>query len=322
MTTSTLIQDFVTLQPGDPFRLFPFGVIYKNGKRREITPEYARQINLPHFRAPIKLGSHEDVTPAGGFITALEVRDDGIYAVPEWNERGLKAIREGAYRYHSPEIIWSGGLENPTDGGAINAPLIVGTALLHTPHLGEAAALYEIEVIESNKEITMEENITLPKALWDKFIAPLFERKAETVEVVKTVEPEDYAATKAERDELKARIEAQEAARLQAESVEKFTAELKATKANPELAGLLAELSDEKAEAVLTQFKALSAQIDESKLLGEKGTEGGNDLPEDPKAAFNALVLKIVDEKKVNYNAAFEQAKTEYADLFVQAFKK
>lgn len=321
MTTSTLIQDFVTVRPGEPFRLFPFGTIYKGGRKREITPEYAKGINLPHFRAPIKLGSHDETTPAGGFITALEVREDGIYAVPEWNEKGLQALIDGAYRYNSPEILWAGGLENPSDGSAINAPLILGTALLHTPHLGEATAMYEVEVIETDKENNMEENITFPKSLWDRFVAPLLDRKTETVEVVKTIEPEDYAIAKQERDELKARIEAQEAARLQGERVEKYTAELKETKADAALAELLAELTDEKAELIVTQFKALTAQIDESALLGEKGTEGGTE--QDPKAAFNAAVLSIMQEKKItNYNAAFEVAKTELADLFKAAFAK
>lgn len=321
MTQSTLIQDFVTVKPGDAFRLFPFGVIYKGGKRREITPEYAKTINLPHFRAPIKLGSHNDTTPAGGFIIGLEVREDGIYALPEWNEKGLQALQDGAYRYNSPEIIWSGGLENPNTGGEITAPLLVGTALLHTPHLGEATALYEVETIETDKENHMEENITFPKTLWDRFVAPLLERKSETVEVVKTVEPEDYAATKRERDELLARIETQEAARLKAERVEKYASALKETKADLTIAELLAELPDDKAELVMTQLKALSAQIKESNLLGEKGASGG-EQSDDPKAAFNSVVLGIVSEKKINYNAAFEQAKATHADLFKDAFPK
>lgn len=303
------------MRAGTGFRLFPFGVIYKNGKKREITPEYAETIRLPHFKPPIKLGDHGDSAPAGGFITALEVRDDGLYAIPEWNEAGEKAMKDGAYRYHSPEILWSGALENPIDGSAINAPLIVGTALLHTPHLGEAAALYEIEVIE-NKENQMEENLTFPKSFWDKFIAPLLTREPEKVEIVKEVEPEDYAATKQERDELRAKMEEQQAEAARAARVEKFTAGLKETKADITLAELLAELPDEKAEKVMSQFKALSAQIDDSNLLGEKGAEG-KEPQQDPKAAFNALVLAVMKEKNItNYNAAFEVVKAEQPDLF------
>ncbi len=84
---------------------------------------------------------------------------------------------------------------------------------------------------------------------------------------------------------------------------------------------MLADLPEEKSEAVLKQFKALSAQIDESKITSEVGNEGG-EAPSDPKAAFNAAVLAVVNEKKINYNAAFEQVKQAQADLFKEAFAK
>lgn len=314
MKTNYLVEEFVNVRLGESYRLFKFGRIYKNGKVRNITPEYAAKFKLPHFKPPVKLGSHEDPTPAGGHIVGLEVRSDGLYAMPEWNDKGVQAISDGAFRYHSPEVLFDGALEDPETGGMINAPILVGDALLHTPHLGEAAALYEIEVI--NKEIDMEENMTIPKSFWDKFIAPLFTREPEVKEVVKTVEPEDYAATKQERDELKMKIEAQEAEVKRAARVEKFTSELKQTKADIALAELLSDLPDEKAELVMSQFKALSAQIDDSKLLGEKGTEGG-EADQDPKAAFNALVLAVMKEKNIaNYNAAFEVVKAEQPDLF------
>jgi phage I-like protein len=318
--TTYLIDNYTTTKTGAGYRLFPFGVIYKNGKRREITPELASQFKLPHFKPAIKLGSHEDPTPAGGFIVGLEVREDGLYAVPEWNEKGEIALQDGAYRYHSPEVIWDdGAIENPTDGTMINGPLILGDALLHMPHLGEATALYSIEPT-TTEEKPMSENVTIPQNMWDKFIAPLFAREPEvqTVEVVK--EPEDYAATKIERDELKAKIEAQEAAGARKARVEKFTAELGETKADPALSDLLADLPDEKAEAIMRQFKALSEQINETVLTDEKGAEGVT--AEDPKAAFNAAVLSLSADKKISYNAAFEEVKQAQPDLFLAWAKK
>lgn len=316
MDKTYIIDQFVNTQAGEPFRLFPFGVIVKNGNRREITLEFARQIKLPHFKPPIKLGSHDDITPAGGHIVGLEVRQDGLYAIPEWNENGIKAMREGAYRYHSPEIIWQeGAIEDPTSGEMMNGPLIIGDALLHAPHLGESAALYETVIQEKN---TMaDETITLPKNLWEQYIAPLFAKpEPQRVEIV----PEDYEATKKERDELKAKIEAQEAEVKRAARREKYEAELTEAKAEVGLAELLADLPEDKAGEIMRQFKALSAQIDESKLT-EKGTEGTNTI-EDPKAAFNAAVLALANEKKILYTAAFEEAKVTHADLFAQAFKK
>ena len=309
-----LLDEFVGVRLGEPYRLFPFGRIVKNGKAREITPEIAKAFKLPHFKPAIKLGSHDDPTPAGGFIVGLEVRPDGLYAVPEWNDKGAEAIRDGAYRYHSPEVIWAdGALEDPTTGDAINGPLVLGDALLHMPHLGEATALYSV-----TQGVNMEENVTVPKSFWDSFVAPLFGKKAEPerVEVI----PADYEAAKRERDEYKAAIEKRDAELARKARIEKFDAELKDTKADPTLAELLADLPDEKAELVMRQFKALSEQINESALTAEAGTEGAP--IDDPKAAFNAAVLALAAEKKLTYNAAFEQAKATHADLFKSAFAK
>ena len=313
MDTTYLVDNYVNTKPGEPYRLFPFGKIVKNGRERVITPEYAATFKLPHFKPPVKLGSHNDETPAGGHIIGLEVRGDGLYAIPEWNDKGIKSVEDGAYRYHSPEVIWDdGGLENPENGDFIRGPLILGDAMLHTPHLGEAAKLYSIG------DNTMEENIQMPKSFWDKFVAPLLDRKPETQVIEKT--PEDYEVTKQERDEYKSKLAAIEAEKNRAGRVEKFTAALKETKVNFELSELLADLPEEKADAILKEFKALSAQIDESKLTGETGVQGGAET--DPKAAFNAAVLAIANEKKINYNAAFEHVKASSPDLFKAAFAK
>ena len=164
----------------------------------------------------------------------------------------------------------------------------------------------------------MEENITMPKSLWDKFVAPLFEHKSE-IQVVEKL-PEDYETAKKERDEYASKLAQIEAEKNRAARVEKFSAALKETKVNFELSELLADLPDEKAEAIMKEFKALSAQIDESKLTQEQGTEG--EAETDPKAAFNAAVLAMSAEKKINYNAAFEQMKAAQPDLFKAAFAK
>jgi hypothetical protein len=293
---SIVFQEFVNTKAGEPYRLFPFGKIVKGGKVREITPEYAATIKLPHFKPAIKLGSHEDATPAGGHIIGLEVRADGLYAVPEFNDKGAAALHDGAYRYHSPEIIWEGGLEDP-QGGVINAPLIVGDALLHTPHLGEATAMYSIAPILEKKQ----------------------EVKVETVE--KIVEPEDYTAVKTELEQYRAETARMKAEAEHKERVSKFNADLAETKADPTLAELLAGLPAESAEAVMKQFRALSEQIKESNLTGEQGTPAEASI-EDPKAAFNAAVLNIVKDKKISYTEAFESAKLSHADLFKSAFKK
>jgi len=317
METTYLIDNYVNTKTGEPYRLFPFGTIVKNGKKHEITAETAKTFRLPHFKPPVKMGSHEEATPAGGHIIGLEVREDGLYAVPEWNDKGSTALNDGSYRYHSPEVIWEdAGLEDPTNGNFIQGPLILGDAMLHTPHLGEATAMYSIEPYKENN--TMEENISFPKSFYDSFIAPLLKR---TEPEVKTVIPEDYESAKIERDTYKAQIESQKAEVERKGRIDKFSAELAEVKADPTLDELLADLPEDKAGAIMKQFRAYNEQVNASALLGEKGSEGK--AIEDPKAAFNALVLKYSAEKKVDYNTAFEIVKAENTDLFTSwAVKK
>jgi hypothetical protein len=319
---SVIFEEFVNVKAGEPYRLFPFGKIVKNGKVREITPEFAATVKLPHFKPAIKLGSHEDVTPAGGHIIGLEVRPDGLYAIPEFNDKGSQALLDGAYRYHSPEIIWEGGLENPDGTGVINAPLIMGDALLHTPHLGEAASLYSVEEIQTNKEQIMQgENFTVPTSIWEKFIAPLLNKPAEVKEVVKVVEPEDYSATKAELEQFKAQVEQQKAEADKRARVEKFETELKDTKANTSLAAIMADLNEEQASALMKEIRAMSEQINITEIAKESGSPADGNV-DDPKAAFNAAVLAVSKEKGINYNAAFEHVKVSQPEMFKAAFTK
>jgi len=329
MDTTYLIDNYVNVKIGEPYRLLPFGKIIKNGKAREITPEYAKTFKLPHFKPPVKMGSHNDETFAGGHIIGLEVREDGLYAIPEWNDKGSTALSDGAYRYHSPEVIWDdGGLEDPKTGNLIQGPMILGDAMLHTPHLGEAVALYKIEPI--TQETNMLENYAVPKNLWDKFNAFL-ESKLTPAEPLKVeVIPDDYEAAKLERDELKSkqleREQADKTAAVKTELIAKlqkkedFGALYTEPLAADEAANVLAGMNDEQREWVMKNIRALNAQADASKLLVETGSAGG--AIEDPKAAFNALVLKYGAEKKVDYNAAFEIIKTENADLFASAFAR
>ena len=324
MDTTFLIDDYVNTKMGEPYRLFPFGKIVKNGKTREITPEYAQKFKLPHFKPPVKLGSHEDETPAGGHIVGLEVREDGLYAVPEWNDKGSIALSDGSYRYHSPEVIWDdAGLEDPTNGNYIMGPLILGDAMLHTPHLGEATALYSIEPVTKEKDMATE-NISVPAGLWDTFTAFLNSKltpvEPQKIEVV----PEDYEATKQERDEFKAKLAEREQVEKAVAEKAKIVAELQnkdnfgmqyvESKAADEAASMMAGMSPEQREWCMRNFRAFIAQINTTKLLGEEGTEGG--AIDDPKAAFNALVLKYSAEKKVDYNTAFEIVKSENPELF------
>jgi hypothetical protein len=319
-----LLEDYVATRPGEPYRLFQFGRIIKNGKVREITKEVAAAFKLPHFKPPVKLGSHDETTPAGGHIIGLEVREDGLYAVPEFTDKGAQALEEGAYRYHSPEVIWSdGGLEDPVTGEMIQGPLIVGDALLHTPHLGEAAALYSIEPIVKEKN-DMAETIEVPTGLWDKFVAWFGKRvdeaepQPEAPVTPPTPEiPEEFKARLAEAEQYKAKVETMEAEAAKKARLEHFGAELQTTKysGNTEAAELLAGMTEEQSGKVLEYIKALSAQIDESKLTGEVGSAAPGEVVEGEEA-INAAVKAEMEASKVGYVQAFEAIRSRNPELF------
>ncbi len=327
--TTYLVDEFVNTRLGEPFRLFPFGNLVKGGTKRTITPEMAAQFSLPHFKPPIKLGSHNDPTPAGGHIVELRVLDDGLYAVPEWNEQGEKAVKDGAYRYHSPEVIWAdGALENPDDGSMIDGPLIVGDALLHMPHLGEAASLYEVKPLkkESNKMIV--ETVEVPKKWYDG-LADVFKTQPKQTkdpdpEPVDVFETEEYKVAKQERDELEAKINTMEAdaekEKLHAEIVadlqdkDKFGTMYIELDAAQEASEMLASLNEEQREWVTRNFKAFIAQIDESNLTGEEGSS--TEADDNPAQAFNSAIKAIQAEQELGYAQALVIATETKPELF------
>jgi hypothetical protein len=333
---------FVSTQPGEPFRLMPYGVIYKGGKKREFTREYAAKFSLPHFKPPIKLGSHEETTPAGGHIVGLEVREDGLYAIPEHNEAGIEAINKGAYRYNSPEILWEGGFEDPKTGKLIEGPLIIGDALLHMPHLGEAAALYQSTPFD--EEVSMaEETVSVPKGFWDKLMDrfdSLFGAKVEPPAPVVSepvVKPDEFSAVQAERDQFKAeaeRLKAEADARAAEAQAMALKAGIVADLQNPEKYGsvwielpkvqeaadMLASMTEEQRTWCTRNFSALAMQVKESNLTGELGSTGSGAGA--GVTGLHAQIEALAKEKSVSYNAAFEILRAEKPELFSAAYSR
>jgi len=315
------------VEPGDPLPLFPLVSIFKNGVER--TAEIISKLKLPHFLPPVKLGSHEEGTPAGAHIKGLFIRDGMVWGTPEMNDKGVKAIAEKHYKYLSPEVIWEGGLEDPLTGNVIPAPLIVGAALLHTPHLGEATALYTVEPIESHKEkFTMTQEMDMVSVSTLEKIKEFFTTSTHDPELQKP-EPqqaaapsEDYAAkleaANKEAEKYKAEAERLQAERQQGERISYFASEFKEATAvaeDKELHTLLAGLDEEIARELVTKFKALSAQIDESNLTSDVG-EQSNGEGVNQALVFDAAVRKHMTEHKVNYNAAVSAVANQQPELW------
>jgi len=325
-TPMFMLDQFVATQPGEPFRLFPFGNFVKGGQKHTITPEVASTFVLPDFKPPIKLGSHDDETPAGGWIVGLEVRVDGLYAIPEYSPEGAKALADGDYRYQSPEVLWDGAIEGP-NGQWIKGPMILGDALLHTPHLGEQAALFAVET--KNGDEPMTETVTVPADLWSKAMGFLFPHKDEPDPAPKPPEEtEVYKLVVAEREALKAALGAVETEATRKESIAALVAELQnkekfgmvyvELKGAEEAASMMSSMSPEQREWCMRNFSALALQA--SAITTEVGTPGGNEGTSAQQ--FHALVQAREKEKGIAYPAAYEMVKNENPDLFVAAFSR
>ena len=333
---SLFTDRLVSVHPGEPYRLLPFGHIGRPGLNKIITPEFAKLFKLPHFKPPIKLGSHNDETPAGGHIIRLEVRDDGLYAIPEMNESGEDALDKGAYRYHSPEIIWEDEGIFDAEGEFIPGPLILGDAFTHTPHLGEAAALYGAQVyrIEKNNQLLEHKEVKLPEdkktdlSLIEKLLGGKLEEKVTNLEAerislseqvtklsaVKTdLEAQVESLTK-ERDEAVGKLEAIEADKMQAEKETAVHETLDKIELDDETVTLLSGMDEEQRDKLIVKFKALHEQAKIGNIEQELGSEGGG--IDDPVQAFHLAVQAKAKEANVDYAKALELVQSEKPDLF------
>jgi hypothetical protein len=229
-------------------------------------------------------------------------------------------------------------MENPTNGDKIEGPMIVGDAFLHTPHLGQAAALYTSEAVrgtllpatdkEQTKpkdyEVTSNMDNKIEQAI-DKFTAWLERQPAD-----ETAPVDEFAAVQAERDNLKIELEAIQAAKAKAEKytaikaefdTDQFGAAFAEYATDTDAIEVLADMTDEQREWVIKELRAKSAQINEGALLEEVGADVEGVSDGEPTAQLDAAVKKIMKEENVNYGAALEIAKTKHADLFSAIYK-
>ena len=319
LTNRMFLVDEFGNSPAEAIRLFEFGEIWKDGKHRDFTREFAEQMTLPHYTPAIKLGSHNDETKSGGVIKALEVREDGLYGIPEYNENGQEAIEQKHYNFHSPEVIWDGWMENPKTGEPIEGPLIVGLALLHDPHLGQSASLYSAvkpytRKSEDHTEInimTTEKLVEVPVGFFEK-IEAMVEKFTSKKEEEPQEPREDFEAIQSERDDFKSKFEAlkekEEKANALAKVKELFSStehgkafsEIGTVEANVDM---LAGMTDEQQAWVTEQLKGLSAQADG---ITEEIGDLGDEAAKEPKDVLNAEVEKYASENKVDYNEALK----------------
>lgn len=168
----------------------------------------------------------------------------------------------------------------------------------------------------------MTDTVTVPLSFWEKFTARFFDVPEPEPEPVAELQPqqEDYEAkfleVQGEKETLAAELADLRKANEFASRVTHFAVELKGTplSEDADIHELLADLDEGTAQAILTKFKALSAQI-EHQPDKDVGAPGDPEAPSDPRAALNAAIEQHQAEHGGTYNEAFEAIRKGQPDL-------
>ena len=106
----------------------------------------------PRWNIPIYFGHPTDTQPDPpkmGNVKRLFVRDDGLYAEPEYTPEGEKAIADGAYQYESPGVLWKlNGSAYTDEQGHEHDNIIDHVALTNRPFFGQNVALFSADGVD------------------------------------------------------------------------------------------------------------------------------------------------------------------------------
>lgn len=323
------IEQFQYEGPNQWVRLFPFGAFSRFGRAFEFTRDVFSEMvdnfrnGIPAFKPPIKV-THEDTPGKVGNIIDLDIREDGLYGMVDWFERGVNLLRDKAFQYISPEAH----LEETEWEGKKVKNVLMGAALVNNPYFGETA-LFSIDDREGNTppesgfptdsastpgrtsivqgEEVLDEN-TMKSAFIDAFrtvfpAKPDPQPEPEPVEMsVPVEETEEFKALQAEVEKFKA-AEAKATAEAEHKGrVEKFAAALGESFAPladlPEKLAVVAQDHPDEADYIAQQMKAMAAQVDMVKLFGEIGVGGDPDAEGDPATRFTKQAEQMVADGK------------------------
>ncbi len=140
---------------GQPFRIMPMGEFQRGERKIAIVKTDLEQMaanyatGKPRWKIPIYAGHPTDKQPdppSVGYVQKLEVRDDGLYAYPEYNDDGKVMIDKGQYRYNSPGVLWSkNGSTYADEQGKQHDNIVDHIALTNRPFFGQNTALFSAD---------------------------------------------------------------------------------------------------------------------------------------------------------------------------------
>jgi len=142
-------------QAGKPFRVMPIGTFKRGERTLEITPQRLQEMaanyanNKPRWKIPLYFGhptSEQPDPPKVGNVKQLFVKEDGLYAEPEWTSDGEKTVKDGGYQFVSPGVLWSlNGSAYTDEQGQSHDNVIDHVALTNKPFFGANTALFSAD---------------------------------------------------------------------------------------------------------------------------------------------------------------------------------
>lgn len=102
--------------------------------------EFAQNFNAGVRKGVFITAGHEGFAelPAMGWITAVEIRDTGLWGVVDWNEAGKACLRDKAFKFFSPEYYRD--YEDPQTH-QMYRNVLTGGALTKSPYFKELEAV-------------------------------------------------------------------------------------------------------------------------------------------------------------------------------------
>jgi len=141
-----------TYQAGKPFRVMPLGTFKRGDRTLTITQDDLQQMaanfegGRPRWKVPVYFGhptAEQPDPPKAGNVASVEVRDDGLYAVPEYTDKGKASVEDGEYQFVSPGVLWDkNGSAYVDEQGRQFDNVIEHVALTNRPFFGQHVALF------------------------------------------------------------------------------------------------------------------------------------------------------------------------------------
>lgn len=238
--------------------------------------EFAQNFNANIRKGVYITAGHEgfDELPAQGWVTDVEVRDDGLWGKVAWNDLGKATLSDRQYKFFSPEFYRD--YEDP-QSHAIYRNVLIGGALTKSPYFKELQAIVfsekklQKQFNDNNKNMNLAELLAKDiTTLTDEEKAFIKEHASELTEEQKTSHTAIIDVETAE--EKTAREEKEKADKEAADKTaadEKAAADAKAIEDANVAAGLnpdgsaKQEMSDKKILMSEAEVKALQAKADQ-----------------------------------------------------------